>query len=120
MYTLKTVLADALYTERSVLIGNAANTLHPVGAQGFNLGLRDAIMLAKKILAYAGKDIGEKSLLRSYADHRLADQKRVVSQFTRYLIYPSILQWLGILSAEYIPGFKKHLGNIGLGRVSHV
>ena len=31
---------------RSVIVGNAAQTLHPIGAQGFNLGLRDALTLA--------------------------------------------------------------------------
>lgn len=34
-------------TARSVRIGNAAQTLHPVAGQGLNLGLRDAVVLAK-------------------------------------------------------------------------
>ena len=36
---------------RAVLVGNAAQTLHPIGAQGFNLGLRDAMALAREIAA---------------------------------------------------------------------
>jgi 2-octaprenyl-6-methoxyphenol hydroxylase len=32
---------------RSVAIGNAAQTLHPVAGQGLNLGLRDAAVLAR-------------------------------------------------------------------------
>jgi 2-polyprenyl-6-methoxyphenol hydroxylase-like FAD-dependent oxidoreductase len=39
-----------------VLVGNAAQTIHPVGAQGFNLGLRDALALAE--LRRAGADPG--------------------------------------------------------------
>ena len=36
---------------RAVLVGNAAQTIHPIGAQGFNLGLRDALTLAELIEA---------------------------------------------------------------------
>ncbi|MGO4612036.1 FAD-dependent monooxygenase, partial [Variovorax sp. 2RAF20] len=39
-YPLIQVLARALVGERTVLLGNAAQTIHPLGAQGFNLGLR--------------------------------------------------------------------------------
>ncbi len=41
------VVAERLVGERVVLMGNAAQTIHPVGAQGFNLGLRDALTLAE-------------------------------------------------------------------------
>jgi len=38
---------------RVVLVGNAAQTLHPVAAQGFNLGLRDAYELARALAGVA-------------------------------------------------------------------
>jgi len=38
---------DARATARTVAIGNAAQTLHPVAGQGLNLGLRDAAVLAR-------------------------------------------------------------------------
>jgi 2-octaprenyl-6-methoxyphenol hydroxylase len=41
--------ADARATARTVAIGNAAQTLHPVAGQGLNLGLRDAAVLARLI-----------------------------------------------------------------------
>jgi 2-octaprenyl-6-methoxyphenol hydroxylase len=41
-YDLALTRAVASIGERSVLIGNAAQALHPVAGQGFNLGLRDA------------------------------------------------------------------------------
>jgi 2-octaprenyl-6-methoxyphenol hydroxylase len=44
--------ADAAATARTVAIGNAAQTLHPVAGQGLNLGLRDAAVLAR-LLAVA-------------------------------------------------------------------
>jgi 2-octaprenyl-6-methoxyphenol hydroxylase len=39
--------ADARSTARTVAIGNAAQTLHPVAGQGLNLGLRDVTVLAR-------------------------------------------------------------------------
>jgi 2-octaprenyl-6-methoxyphenol hydroxylase len=45
-YPLKRIVADCLHAGPLVLMGNAAQTIHPIGAQGFNLGLRDAVTLA--------------------------------------------------------------------------
>lgn len=39
--------AQSAATRRTIAIGNAAQTLHPVAGQGLNLGLRDAVMLAR-------------------------------------------------------------------------
>jgi 2-octaprenyl-6-methoxyphenol hydroxylase len=44
--------AQANATKRTVAIGNAAQTLHPVAGQGLNLGLRDAAVLAKCLTHY--------------------------------------------------------------------
>lgn len=41
--------AEARATARTVAIGNAAQTLHPVAGQGLNLGLRDAAVLARQL-----------------------------------------------------------------------
>ena len=41
--------AEAFATARTVAIGNAAQTLHPVAGQGLNLGLRDASVLAAQL-----------------------------------------------------------------------
>jgi 2-octaprenyl-6-methoxyphenol hydroxylase len=62
---------------RAVLVGNAAQTLHPVGAQGFNLGLRDALTLAE--LVEAGGDPGADRLLAAYAQRRREDRERTLA-----------------------------------------
>ncbi len=49
-YPLKLTRAATTVGARTVLIGNAAQALHPVAGQGFNLGLRDAAMLAEVIV----------------------------------------------------------------------
>ena len=63
--------ARSRIAERSVYIGNAAQTLHPVAGQGLNLGLRDAWDLAQ--IMRAAPDPGDRALLRSFAARRRLD-----------------------------------------------
>ena len=67
--------AKALAAPRAVLVGNAAQTLHPIGAQGFNLGLRDALTLAELVEAHRD-DPGSPALLAAYATRRRDDHAR--------------------------------------------
>ena len=70
------------------VIGNAAQALHPVAGQGFNLGLRDANDLAR-LLAEANRQQGEKAgftaALTKYGDTRQVDVERSVG-FTDFLV----------------------------------
>mgnify|MGYP002734488644 CR=1 FL=1 len=77
-YPLIRVLARALTAPRAAVLGNAAQTIHPLGAQGFNLGLRDALTLAELIQA-APSDAGSEVLLRAYADRRGPDREQTVA-----------------------------------------
>lgn len=70
-------VADALVAPRAVLVGNAAQTLHPVGAQGFNLGLRDALSLAELLATHAG-DPGDAELLARYPALREDDRAQTL------------------------------------------
>ena len=65
--------AQAPGTARTVAIGNAAQTLHPVAGQGLNLGLRDAAVLAR-VLAQDSSPAG----LIQYAKLRQADRGTTV------------------------------------------
>jgi len=58
--------------ERAVWLGNAAQTLHPVAGQGFNLALRDVAQLARILVA--ARDPGEAGLLARYARARRLDR----------------------------------------------
>jgi 2-octaprenyl-6-methoxyphenol hydroxylase len=63
--------ADARATARTVAIGNAAQTLHPVAGQGLNLGLRDAAVLARLLAQGASPErLAEFSAARAI-DRRL-------------------------------------------------
>lgn len=76
-YPMASVVAERLVAPRAVLLGNAAQTLHPVGAQGFNLGLRDALTLAE--LLRDGGDPGAETLLARHAARRQEDRERTLS-----------------------------------------
>lgn len=72
------VVADRCIATRAVLVGNAAQTLHPVGAQGFNLGLRDALTLAE-LIGDRGGDPGADTLLQAHALRRAPDRERTLA-----------------------------------------
>ena len=59
---------------RCIALGNAAQTLHPVAGQGFNLGLRDAFELAQIVLDTPREEIGAAAMLRRYARGRRTDR----------------------------------------------
>lgn len=77
-YPISRVVAERLVAPRAVLMGNAAQTIHPIGAQGFNLGLRDALTLAE-LLETDGEDPGADSLLQAYARRRAEDRERTLA-----------------------------------------
>ena len=62
--------ADPVATGRTVAIGNAAQTLHPVAGQGLNLGLRDASVLARLLAQDASPAMLPRFLSQRQADRR--------------------------------------------------
>ena len=59
---------------RTVALGNAAQTLHPVAGQGFNLGLRDAWELAEVVHSGSQDEIGAAGPIRAYCERRRLDR----------------------------------------------
>lgn len=113
-------IARAQVGGRLVLLGNAAHTLHPIAAQGFNLSVRDAFILAEVIKKAQGKDMGCSDLLQEYYQLRLADQHRVAG-VTHQLAegvseghLPSLLKSLG-LQFSRLPGIRGMVARMGLG-----
>lgn len=68
---------------RQVWLGNAAQTLHPVAGQGFNLALRDVWEFAQ--CAASADDLRADSLLANYASARQLDRRGIIG-FTNSLI----------------------------------
>lgn len=81
VYPLRLLRARRLYDERLVLVGNAAQSVHPIGAQGFNLGLRDACELAERLVAARREqqDLAAPALLAAYAEARARDRELTIA-----------------------------------------
>lgn len=79
-YPLQLLTATQHVSHRMALVGNAAQTLHPIAGQGFNLGLRDVMSLAETIseAASCGQDIGSYRVLGGYQQRREPDQRATV------------------------------------------
>jgi 2-octaprenyl-6-methoxyphenol hydroxylase len=74
-FPLTAETAQSFSAERLVLVGEAAHVMPPIGAQGFNLGLRDAATIAE-LVAHGirrGGDIGGAEVTQTYERRRRAD-----------------------------------------------
>lgn len=79
-YPLSLLMANQHVSHRLALVGNAAQTLHPIAGQGFNLGLRDVMSLAETLAeaAQSGVDLGAYPLLSRYQQRRQKDQQATI------------------------------------------
>ena len=119
-YPLALSKASRLVAGRCVLIGNAAHGLHPVAAQGFNLGLRDVAALSDCIFDAEITDVGDTDILDKYAAWRRSDQRKlvritdgIVRLFGSAKAPVRALRNLGMLGFDLVPGvrslFAKHM-----------
>lgn len=86
-FPLSLTAADAVTAHRTVVIGNAAQTLHPVAGQGLNIGLRDIAELVEQIanVQKKGGEIGSPLMLTSYSEARQKDRKSIMT-YTHSLV----------------------------------
>jgi 2-octaprenyl-6-methoxyphenol hydroxylase len=103
-------------TPHLAVIGNAAQTMHPVAGQGFNVGLRDAESLAKQIIASAPEQLGKMDMLQSYEESRQRDTKGglmftdfLVNTFSNDLLGVSGLRSIGLGALDILKPVKRQL-----------
>ena len=129
-YPLSLTQSERTSAPRCVIIGNAAQGLHPVAGMGFNLGLRDVASLAELIAENARgaadarkhADPGNAQLLREYDAWRRADRGGVIA-FTDGLVRmfsnPSSVvarvRNLGLLAFDLLPPAKSALSRLSTG-----
>lgn len=127
-YPLKMLQVEEQVKHRAVFLGNAAHTVHPNGAQGFNLGLRDAAALAEKLIEAQKKnlDIGEYTLLSSYLASRKDDQQRVLrftdrlaESFYNRQAVKIIARNLAMLTIDLTPPLKHRFTRCAMGFWGH-
>jgi 2-octaprenyl-6-methoxyphenol hydroxylase len=132
LYPLSLTRSDEYVAERLAIVGNAAQTLHPIAGQGFNLGLRDAVSLAEVLAdgrAQAGDafDAGDGLWLQRYREWRAADRGNIV-RFTDGLVrlfsQPlgplKLLRDVGMLAFDLMPAVKDALSQLSLGAAGRI
>ena len=125
VYPLSLVRAQEQCRPGLVLLGNAANTLHPVAGQGFNLALRNAMALAGRLLEARaqGESPGAISVLRGYAEEVERDQNvtvafsdNLIRLFSNGSLPLALTRQAGLLGIELIAPIKRALVLRAMGR----
>lgn len=115
-----------LVGHHGVLVGNAAQTLHPIAGQGFNLGLRDVDTLvdviAKHHAIFGSNALGSTAQLADYAARRAPDRQQLLSgtvgllQLFRQTSWPMVLgRQLGLMLASHCAPLRQHIQQLGQG-----
>lgn len=103
--------------QRVAVVGNAAQALHPIAGQGFNLGVRDAYDLARTIVETPREAIGSDAMLAQYRARRALDRRAGIA-FTHGLVqlFGNDLPWLrvprgtGMMLLDAVPFAKRAFG----------
>ncbi|NBR26923.1 MAG: 2-polyprenyl-6-methoxyphenol hydroxylase [Betaproteobacteria bacterium] len=114
VFPLRLKVAARPSVPRCVLIGNAAQTLHPVAGQGFNLGLRDAFEFARLFAVHGAADPGGENLLNAFYAQRRFDRTAtilftdsLIRLFSKDIPLLAPARGLGLAALSLLPGAKK-------------
>lgn len=131
-YPLALTRSEAHVADRLAVVGNAAQSLHPIAGQGLNLGLRDAASLAE-VAADAMRsrpeafDPGDRELLSAYRAWRAEDRRRIIGftdglvrLFSQPFVPAKILRGFALLAFDLSPGAKDALSRLSLGAAGRV
>jgi 2-octaprenyl-6-methoxyphenol hydroxylase len=101
---------------RSVTLGNAAQTLHPVAGQGLNLGLRDAWELAAALREGGLAEIGSPRQIEAYHSQRRLDRgggvwftDTLVRLFSNDIVPLRLARGLGLTALGALPPAREFL-----------
>ncbi|QIM66216.1 2-octaprenyl-6-methoxyphenyl hydroxylase [Mannheimia granulomatis] len=124
VYPLILQKSESHIHHRLAVVGNAAQMLHPVAGQGFNLGLRDLFTLATLVTTAfnQGKDIGEFSLLSEFEQLREKDQASMmnstsglISLFSCEMLPVQIVRNLALFTVSHSSNARDWVANKALG-----
>ncbi|MGP1717672.1 MAG: FAD-dependent monooxygenase [Methylophilus sp.] len=117
-FPLKLSKLEQTFPAHCVVIGNAAQTMHPVAGQGFNVGIRDAMALAKNIASTTAAEWGAAHRLTEYHQSRARDTSRgllftdfLVNVFSNDLIGVGLLRGAGLGALSLLPVARRFLVN---------
>ena len=103
---------------RTVIVGNAAQALHPIAGQGLNLGLRDAAVLAGLLRAAPREAVGEREMVAAYREARRRDATRgilftdlLVGAFADARRIPTWGRGLALAVLDLVPGARRAIAD---------
>lgn len=124
-FDLQRTRAEKLGQGRCVLVGNAANALHPVAGQSFNLSLRDIACLYELLCEHPLEgldDAGFAALTNAYEQQRVREQARVirygdglVTMFSNRLPLLDPVRAAGLGVLDLLPALKAQAAFTGMG-----
>ena len=126
-YPLALQTASRTIAHRLALVGNAAQTLHPIAGQGFNLGIRDVMSLAETLAAAQRQqeDIGGFAVLQRYSQRREPDRVAtigvtdgLVRLFANRYLPLMVGRNLGLMTMDTLPWLRNRLAERTLGWVT--
>ena len=122
LYELGLNYRKQITKDNEVWIGNAAQTLHPVAGQGLNLGLRDAFLLAEKLVGVFAGSVENQTTIRiqealeEYSQSRKADRTTTIGLtdfmarvFTSNLAPLVVARGLALSALQWLPPVKTAL-----------
>lgn len=118
-FPLKMVIAETQIAPSAVLLGNAAHTIYPVAAQGFNLGLHDAVLLSdllqeSKIMRTDSATLKRYEVqAKQHQDKIFCITDPVISLFELPLL--GCVRGLGLLATDLIKPIKNKLAKRTMG-----
>ncbi len=120
-YPLKMIIAERQTKPGFVLLGNAAHTISPIAAQGFNLALQDIYCLYRLLQTHSNDyDLA----LNLYRQQRQQEQQRIIDftdRLTRYYsIDHGLLAAAALIGTDLLPNIKRHFAQLGMGLTPQV
>lgn len=123
-FPLKMLFAPEQVREGLVLLGNAAHTIHPIAAQGFNLGLSDVAALAEIINEAVDRqeDFSSLASLEKYQQLQKPRQEKIIhftDKLTRvfsqdFLLF-NLMRSGAFLALDIFPSLKRRLSKPLIG-----
>ncbi|MGL4475401.1 MAG: 2-octaprenyl-6-methoxyphenyl hydroxylase [Shewanella sp.] len=120
---IMSVMPRPIY-HRCVFVGNAAQTLHPIAGQGFNLGLRDIATLVQVLtpVLNSGQDAGASEVTHDYLAHRRQDRQATLTAIESLVrgfsnqAFPLVLgRNLGLRLLSWCPPLKRPIVSAASG-----
>lgn len=120
----QSLLADRFHGKRAALIAEAAHAAPPIGAQGLNMSIADAVTLTDLLIEArdAGRDLGDPQLLARYTAKRWPDAAARVAATAALntaaigaLAPVRLARRAGLMAVSRIKPLKQALMRFGLG-----